>query len=444
MPRSSHAAFAPAAGRPDPIDLLERQAATRLPDLVPIRYGRMLDSPFSFYRGGALIMASDLASTPRSGLHAQLCGDAHLKNFGAFGSPERRLVFDVNDFDETLPGPWEWDVKRLAASVAVAGRDNGHSADERRTAVLDTVRSYRDAIRGFAVQNKLDVWYARLDAEDDLGRDFRRELDPKRGLKADIAKARSRDNLQAFEKLTHVVDGEPRISADPPLLVPVAELLREVERHEVEAEMRLLLRGYARTLDSQVRHLVAEFRFVDMARKVVGIGSVGTRVWILLLLGRDGDDPLFLQVKEAEPSVLEEFVGKSRYGNSGQRVVAGQRLMQAASDIFLGWKRVADPEDGHARDFYVRQLLDWKRSAAVDEMTPETMSVYGRMCGWTLARAHARSGDSVSIAAYLGTGDVFDRALAEFAEAYADQNERDFEALQAAVAAGRVTAQRGV
>ncbi len=443
VPRSSHAAFEPAATRPDPIGLLERQAATRVPELVPIRYGRMLESPFAFFRGGALIMASDLATTPRSGLRAQLCGDAHLSNFGVFGSPERRLVFDVNDFDETLPGPWEWDVKRLAASVDVAGRDNNHSAADRRTAVLATVSSYREAMRSFALLANLDVWYARLEVESELGEAFRRELDPKRGLKSDIAKAQRRDHLRAFEKLTEVVDGEPRIISDPPLVVPARELLPEREWHEVEDQMRALIDGYATTLLPHCRHLLSEFRFADLAHKVVGVGSVGTQAWIVLLLGRDDDDPLFLQVKEAQPSVLEEFVGKSRFANRGNRVVAGQRLMQASSDIFLGWKRV-QAQDGQTRDFYVRQLLDWKRSAAISAMSPATLATYGRICGWTLARAHARSGDRLAIAAYLGKGDVFDRAIAEFAAAYADQNARDFEEFEQAVASGRIIAQRGL
>jgi uncharacterized protein (DUF2252 family) len=443
VPRSTHAVFEPQPGRPDPVDLLESQAATRIPELVPIRYGRMLASPLAFYRGAALIMASDLASTPRSGLRAQLCGDAHLSNFGSFASPERHLVFDVNDFDETLPGPWEWDVKRLAASIVVAGRDNGHPAAARRNAVLATVRVYRDAMRGFAKLGSLDLWYAQLDLDDPLGRRFRRQADPRQELAADVARARKHDNLQAFEKLTHLVEGEPRITSDPPLLVPVTELAPEHERDELESEMRRLIRGYGRTMEAERRHLLGEFRFADMARKVVGVGSVGLRDWIVLMLGRDAGDPLFLQVKQAGPSVLEQFVGKSRHRNSGQRVVSGQRLMQAASDIFLGWKRVTDP-DGQVRDYYVRQLRDWKGSVVIDRMTPANMAIYGRMCGWTVSRAHARSGECLAIAAYLGKGDVFDRAIADFAEAYADQNERDYEALHQAVAAGRITAQPGL
>jgi uncharacterized protein (DUF2252 family) len=432
--------------RRDPVALFEEQAATRVAELVPIRYGRMLASPFAFYRGGALIMASDLARTPNSGLRVQLCGDAHLSNFGVFGSPERNLIFDINDFDETAPGPWEWDVKRLAASFAIAGRENGFSERQRREVVLDTMRAYREAMSGFAGMRNLDVWYSHLPIEQAFA-EFRRGVDPKRLKKqeADVTKARSKDSMHAFAKLTEVVDGERRIISDPPLIVPIAELLTsEAERDAVEREVRNIVRSYRRTLETDRRHLLEQFRFVDLARKVVGVGSVGTRAWILLMLGADGEDPLFLQVKEAQPSVLERFVGKSQYTNCGQRVVTGQRLMQASSDIFLGWHHLTSGLDGQPRDFYLRQLKDWKGSAVVEALVPKGMAAYGKMCGWTVARAHARSGDRIAIASYLGKSGVFDQALATFAETYADQNERDYKALQAAVDAGRVKAQTGL
>ncbi len=430
----------------DPVALLEEQAVTRVPELVPIRYGRMLVSPFAFYRGGALIMAADLARTPSSGLRVQLCGDAHLSNFGVFGSPERNLVFDINDFDETAPGPWEWDVKRLAASFAVAGRENGFSAEERRAVVLDTVRAYREAMSGFAQMRNLDLWYSHLSVEQAIAQ-FTAGVDPKRLKKAEasIERSRTKDSMQAFEKLTHLVEGEPRIISDPPLIVPIDELLpTQVERDELQEEVRTLVRSYRRTLETDRRHLLEQFRFVDLARKVVGVGSVGTRAWIALFLGIDDRDPLFLQIKEAQPSVLERFVGKSEYSNCGQRVVAGQRLMQATSDIFLGWQHVSSGLDGKERDFYVRQLKDWKGSFAFEAAVPAGAAAYGRACGWTLARAHARSGDRVAIAAYLGRSDVFDQAIAAFAETYADQNEKDYRALEDAVASGRITAEKGL
>ena len=432
--------------RRDPVALLEEQAASRVPELVPIRYGRMLVSPFAFYRGGALIMAADLARTPNSGLRVQLCGDTHLSNFGVFGSPERNLVFDINDFDETAPGPWEWDVKRLAASFAIGGRENGFSGKERRAVVLDTVRAYREAMTTFAQMRNLEVWYAHLSIEQAVA-EFTAGVDRKRVRKAEanIEKARTKDSMQAFEKLTHVVDGEPRIINDPPLIVPIAELLAtQTERDALQDEIRKLIRSYRRTLESDRRHLLEQFRFVDLARKVVGVGSVGTRAWIALFLGADEQDPLFLQVKEAQPSVLEQFVGKSEYKNCGQRVVAGQRLMQATSDIFLGWQHVSSGLDGQERDFYVRQLKDWKGSFPFEAAVPAGAAAYEKACGWTLARAHARSGDRVAIASYLGKSEAFDQALVRFAETYADQNERDYEALRAAVAAGRVKAQTGL
>jgi uncharacterized protein (DUF2252 family) len=446
VPRGSHAVYEPSADRPDPVGLLERQAATRLPDLVPVRYGRMLATPFSYFRGAALPMATDLAATPVSGLAVQACGDAHLSNFGLFASPERALVFDVNDFDETLPGPWEWDVKRLAASLEVAARDRGYLRGPRRQIVTSAVRRYREAMRGFAGQPTLAVWYARAEVGE-LQEQFGPQLRARDRKQADrdVAKARTRDSLQALSRLTRQVDGRPRIIADPPLVVPLADLAGDQADHaRLETELARLVVSYRRTLETDRRYLLQQFQIADMARKVVGVGSVGTRCWIVLLLGRDGSDPLFLQVKEAERSVLEDAAGPSEYANHGQRVVAGQRLIQAASDIFLGWQRNQDDPDGRAHDYYVRQLRDGKASADIETMTPTGMRAYGELCGWTLARAHARSGDRIAIAAYLGQSAVFDQAIAEFAAAYADQNERDYRALEAAVTSGRVTAQRDI
>ena len=445
VPREAHAAFERLPEQPDPLSLLSAQAATRLPDLVPVRWGRMLASPFSYYRGAALPMASDLAHTPVSGLPVQACGDAHLSNFGIFGSAERRLVFDVNDFDETLPGPWEWDVKRLAASMEVAARDNGFSGKERRQIVLSTVTRYRQAMRDFARITTLDVWYAHADA-DQLQADFQGQLSKRQRklLSKNLVKAKTRDSMQEVGKLCNVVDGRPRIIADPPLIVPVDELLpRQVDRKAFEAQITDLLSKYRRTLETDRRHLLDGYEFADMARKVVGVGSVGTRCWIVLMFGRDENDPLFLQVKEAEESVLSHFVGATKFANQGQRVVAGQRLMQASSDIFLGWQRIEAGLDGRQRDFYVRQLRDWKFSVDVQAMIPSGLEMYGKLCGWTLARAHARSGDRIAIAAYLGGSDVFDQAIAQFAVSYADQNERDYQSLVRAVSDGQITAETG-
>ena len=439
-PRSSHGGWDPPSGRADPVGLLEEQAKSRVQDLVPIRYGRMLASPFAFYRGAAYLMASDLASTPRSGLIVQVCGDAHVSNFGLFGSPERELLFDINDFDETAHGPWEWDVKRLAASLAIAGRNNGFADKERAEVVRDAVGAYRSAMRKFAGMRNLEVWYAHARVQQGLP-GLQAMLD-KKNLKAAervVTKARTKDSLEAFAKLTHVVDGELRIISEPPLIVPVEELLPPDDAAKFLETIHDLIRSYRRTLQGDRKHLLEDFRFVHLARKVVGVGSVGTRAWIVLMLGRDGQDPLFLQAKEAQASVLEPFVGKSRYANHGQRVVEGQRLMQASSDIFLGWNRLAG-FDGVVRDFYIRQLRDWKGSWAPEAMVPQVMNVYGQMCGWTLARAHARSGDRVAISSYVGNSDAFDRAIASFSEAYADQNERDYDALKAAVKADRIKA----
>ena len=452
-PRSEHGAFDPSSRTADPIELLERQAATRVPDLVPIRYGRMLASPFAFYRGAAIVMAADLVPTPRTGIEVQCCGDAHLSNFGVFGSPDRRLVFDINDFDETLPGPWEWDVKRLAASMVVASRENGHNVKDQRRIVLDTVAQYREAMREFAGSDNLAVWYARIDA-DELLQERAPEYRPKevKPTERSLAKARTRDSMSAFSKLTQITDGQVRIVDQSPLIVPIDALAPDHERDEIFQWLQSLVEIYRDTLEPDRRWLVDQFELTDCARKVVGVGSVGTRCWITLLLGRDDRDPLFMQVKEAEASVLEEHLGESEFDNHGERVVIGQRRMQAASDIFLGWLRVT-PEDSRVRmtgadgrsvDYYLRQLRDWKGSAEIDQLRPSPMADYGKLCGWTLARAHARSGDRVAIAAYLGSGNNFDRAILEFATAYADQNERDYQLLVDAARSGRITAQTGL
>ncbi len=421
------------------------QDTSRVPELVPIRYGRMLTSPFAFYRGAARVMAADLAATPRSGITAQVCGDAHLLNFGMFGTPERRLVFDVNDFDETLPGPWEWDVKRLAASVVVAGRENGFTGQDTRTVVRSAVCAYREAMRRFAGQSTLAVWYARIDL-DEVMASFRsqRAVRRSRRLAKNVAKSRTRDSHQALAKLTEKVAGQRRIVSDPPLIVPLEDLLPDMERDQMYRQLAGLVRRYRGSLQDDRKTLLSRFRLAQVARKVVGVGSVGTRAFIVLMFGRDLDDPLFLQAKEAQASVLEEFVGADEFRNEGQRVVTGQRRMQAASDIFLGWDRVEQLAGGGASDFYLRQLRDWKGSAVVETMAPAELAYYGRACGSTLARAHARSGDRIAISSYLGGKDTFDRAVAEFAEAYADQNERDYRSLADAVRSGRLTARTGL
>ena len=445
VPRSSHAVFEPGRDRSDPVKLLERQAEARVPELVPIRYGRMLVSPFTFYRGAAMIMAHDLASTPRSGLDVQCCGDAHLSNFGVFASPERRLVFDVNDFDETLPGPWEWDVKRLAVSMLIAARDNGYRAKDAERIVLDTVARYRTAMRAFAAMKHLEVWYSRLEIEsvvEELAPQYKQKM-VQRTEKA-LAKARTKDSMVAFSKLTESVNGEVRIVDQSPLIVPIEQLATGRDRDEMFEWLHELLRDYRQTLEFGRRVLLEQFTLTDFARKVVGVGSVGTRAWIALLLGRDGQDPLFLQMKEAEASVMEEVLGPSEFANHGERVVTGQRLMQATSDIFLGWVHVDSGLDGQSRDFYGRQLKDWKGSAEIEQMVPTGMATYGALCGWTLARAHARSGDRVAIASYLGNGAGFDRAILEFSQAYAEQNERDYKALADAVKSGRIAVQTGL
>ena len=450
-PRESQGTFESSPDRPDPVALLEEQARTRVPELVPIRYGRMLVSPFTFYRGAALVMASDLATTPRSGLTAQICGDAHLSNFGVFGSPERSLVFDCNDFDETLPGPWEWDVKRLAASFVVAGRQLGFSKEVRTEAIVGLGRVYRQAMREMAGMSNLEVWYSRVDIENVL--ELLKSQAATTGSKAEgrmaanagrlVAKARTKDSMKAIDKLTTVVDGQRRIISDPPLVVPVSELFPEVQK---EAQLELfheLLRRYRASLPTDRRHLIEQYEFTDLARKVVGVGSVGTRAWILLLQGPSPDDVLFLQAKEAEASVLERFTKKSQYTNHGARVVAGQRLMQAASDIFLGWQRT-EGLDGVSRDYYVRQLQDWKGSVDPDSAVPAGMKAYGELCAHTLARAHARSGDRIAMASYLGNNPTFEKAVARFAETYADQNERDYEVFARACKDGRLQAETGL
>jgi uncharacterized protein (DUF2252 family) len=450
-PPSSHTGWMPASDRPDPVALLEDQNRTREPDLVPVRHGRMLVSPFSFYRGTAKIMAADLDGTPAAGLQVQLCGDAHLSNFGLFASPERRLLFDLNDFDETLPGPFEYDVKRLAASFTIAARNNGFGKADTRAVTTAAVTAYREAMAGFATMGTLDIWYAHLD-EDELLRGVRsaaaasktNKKGAKKGAKAArraekaVAKAHTRHSLQALSKLGELVDGQYRIVSQPPIIVPARDLEATygIPPDKMERLLREQFRAYRATLRDDQRQLLERFRFVDMARKVVGVGSVGTRAFIVLLQGRDQQDPLFLQVKEATASVLEDHLPKSRYRQHGERVVYGQRMMQAASDIFLGWTKGADVN----RHYYWRQLRDMKGSAEVEAMAPMGLNFYAGICGWTLARAHARSGDPVAIAEYLGEDDQFDRSITDFAQRYADQNDVDYQAFTAAVRSGRLEA----
>jgi uncharacterized protein (DUF2252 family) len=443
VPRSSHGEWAPASDRPDPIALLEEQAAERAQDLVPIRYGRMLASPFAFYRGAALIMASDLSRTPASGLTAQICGDAHLMNFGLFGSAERRLVFDINDFDETLPGPWEWDLKRLVAGFAIAGRERGFGSSSRRSIVEECVRYYREAMAEFAEMRAMDVWYARVDADTIRSAVEATRVASLKEVDKALAKATGKDSLRALSKLTEPVDGLSRFRSDPPLLVPAKDLLQGDERHRYATAVEEALRNYRESLPRERHVLFDMYRFREIARKVVGVGSVGTRAWVLLFFGRDHADPLFLQAKQAQSSVLERFVGHSRYSHSGRRVVEGQRLMQTTGDILLGWHRVTG-FDGKEYHFYVRQLWDGKGAFDVARLPRSAWFGYARMCAWTLARAHARTGDRTAIAAYMGSGDSLDKAIADFAEAYAEQNQRDYEALQAAVDSGRIEATTGV
>ena len=441
--RRTHGAWAPSASRPDPVELLLEQASARVPELVPIRHGRMLVSPFAYFRGAARVMAADLAGTRATGLGVQLCGDAHLTNFGGFAAPDRRLVFSVNDFDETLPGPFEWDVKRLVASFAVAGRENRIGERDRRRIELTAAHAYRETVARSATLRTMDVWYARMEL-DDVGRQWSDAATVKRRrrFERNVAKARTRDSLRAFAKLTERVDGRVRIASDPPLIVPIEQAAGDEEPARVEAFVNAVLRSYRRTLAQDRLRLFDRFSYVHSARKVVGVGSVGTRAWIVLMIGRDENDPLVLQIKEAQTSVLEPFLPATRFANQGQRVVEGQRMMQAASDVLLGWFRATGP-DGVERDYYVRQLWDAKGSAIVEAMDARAMEFYAEVCGSTLARAHARSGDAVAIAGYLGRGDAFDRSMASFAEAYADQNDRDYAAFERAVAGGRLTAEPG-
>ena len=449
VPLEAHADFRPAPSR-DPVALLLRQAETRVPALVPIRHGRMLVSPFTFYRGAAIVMADDLATTPTPGLRTQLCGDAHLSNFGAYASPERRLVFDINDFDETLPGPFEWDVKRLVASFVVAGRDAGFRRKDSRRIALTAVESYRTSMLEFAGQPILTVWHMHIDVENVLAK-FRTGLNESargrnrarlKGTDAIVAKAHTRDSLQAVGKLVTTTAGRRQIINDPPLIVPIDELSRyapQVDPVALRSMIVGLLSTYRDTLQSDRRHLLDHFSLTDIAHKVVGVGSVGTMAWILLLESGFGNDALLLQAKQAQESVLAAYAGASQYVNQGERVVSGQHLMQATSDIFLGWVR-APTLRGSDADFYIRQLRDWKASAELEQMDAVSFNRYARLCGWTLARAHARSGDRFAIAAYLGKSNRFDNAIADFAETYAEQNERDHAALAAAVASGAVKA----
>jgi uncharacterized protein (DUF2252 family) len=471
---SSHAGWKPAADRPDPVVLLQEQNARREPDLVPVRHGRMMVSPFTFYRGAARIMAADLRDTPRAGLTSQLCGDAHLSNFGIFASPERQLVFDLNDFDETLPGPFEYDVARLAASFTIAARNNGFGKADEQSATRAVVRAYREAMAGFAQMRVMDLWYARLTEEDLMAalrsmapkpapltkkatarkgkqgkKAKRQEADARRAteqagelrIQKATDKARTRDSLQALSKLAEFVDGRYRIVSQPPIVVPAAELFERygLSAEEVQHAIHQEYRAYRSTLQSDRRHLLEKFELVDVARKVVGVGSVGTRAFIVLLQGRDEQDPLFLQVKEATHSVLEDHLPKSRH-QPGSRVVHGQRMMQAASDIFLGWTKGVQ----EGRFLYWRQLRDMKGSADIESLQPFGLEYYARQCGWTLARAHARSGDPVAIAAYLGKSDKFDAAMTDFSARYADQNERDYEAFLEAIRSGRLEAVEGL
>jgi uncharacterized protein (DUF2252 family) len=461
-PPSAHAGWKPAADRPDPVALLEEQDATREPDLVPVRHGRMMVSPFTFYRGAAKIMAADLKDTPRAGLMVQLCGDAHLSNFGLFASPERILLFDLNDFDETLTGPFEYDVARMSASFTIAARNNGFSKSEAREATLASVNAYRTSMAEFAEMTTMDVWYARL-TEEELMKALStfaqtEELDaPKKAAKEDAklakreekgarkiaAKARTRDSLQALSKLGELVDGRYRIVSQPPIIVPARDIdpaSYGLTADELQHALHEQFRAYRATLQPDRRHLLERFELIDVARKVVGVGSVGTRAFIALLQGRDQQDPLFLQVKEATRSVLEDHLPASRYKQPGERVVQGQRMMQAASDIYLGWTKGVDT----SRYFYWRQLRDMKGSADVESLRPSALAFYAHQCGWTLARAHARSGDPVAITKYLGKGDGFDQSITDFSERYADQNERDFKAFIEAIRSGRLTATEGV
>ena len=440
VPRSRHGEWTPPPDRTDPLEILALQATTRVPDLVPIRYGRMAASPFAFYRGAAAVMASDLACDEHSHLDVQLCGDAHLVNFGGFASPERDMIFDVNDFDETLPGPFEWDLKRLAASVEVAARSRGFDDKLRKSLVAKSSKGYRHAMRSFAAMRNLDLWYVRLDSSTMTER-WKDEAGPTvmANFTSRVEKAKSKDHLRAVAKLTEEVDGSLRFRADPPLLTPAAQIFDPANAELMVNSLLAGLTDYRTTLQGDRQHLLSRYEFVDLARKVVGVGSVGTRCWVALFVGRDKGDPLVLQVKQAEQSVAEPFLQPSEFANMGQRVVEGQRLVQSASDIFLGWDQVPG-EDGVLRDFYFRQMWDWKLSPEIETMLPEGLAVFVQMCGYALALGHARSGDAIAIDAYLGTGPKFDEAMCRFASAYADQNEKDHQALKMAIATNKVHA----
>ena len=453
-PLSSHSGWLPASDRPDPVGLLEAQNLTREPDLVPVRHGRMMASPFTFYRGAAKIMATDLRETPTAGLGVQLCGDAHLSNFGGFASPERTLLFDLNDFDETLPGPFEYDVKRMAASFTIAARNNGFSAADTNATTLASVRAYREAMAEFAQMGNMEIWYARLtegEVMDAIATLTKGEKSKQGAAQAKLgaqraqktaAKAHSRDSLQALSKLAEVVDGRYRIVSQPPVVIPARDLeaMYGYSGDQIQEVIHQQFRAYRATLQEDRRHLLERYEFVDIARKVVGVGSVGTRAFIVLLQGRDEQDPLFLQIKEATASVLEDHLRKSKFKEPGERVVQGQRLMQAASDIYLGWTKGVEAN----RHLYWRQLRDMKASVLVETMTPVMLSFYAGICGWTLARAHARSGDAVTLAAYLGKSDKFDRSITDFSRRYADQNERDYQAFTEAIRSGHLEAVQGV
>ncbi len=444
VPRSRHGEWKPSPGRTDPLEILALQGTTRIPDLVPIRYGRMAVSPFAFFRGAAAVMASDLASERPTGLGVQLCGDAHLSNFGGFASPERDLIFDVNDFDETIPGPFEWDLKRLAASLEIAARSRDFDQPTRASIVAQSSSSYRTAMWEFAGMRDLDIWYSRLDAAaimERWGAQARRKVIDL--FQHRVTKAQSKDHLAALAKLTIEVDGQLKFVSNPPLLVPAEDVFTDVYSNHTLTRLLGALSEYRLTLTGDRQRLLDKYEFTDLARKVVGVGSVGTRCWVAAFVGRDHGDPLILQIKEAEAAVGEAFLPKSRFAHQGQRVVEGQRLMQGASDIFLGWDRFAG-DDGITRDFYLRQLWDWKLSAAIDQMPSDMLGIYAQICGWTLARAHARSGDAIALSSYLGRGERFDIALGKFAATYADQNERDFAALTEAIATGRIPAVSGV
>ncbi len=449
FPRAKQATIEFPANRQDPIEILVKQSASRVQELVPIRYGRMSASPFTFYRGAAAIMAADLGDKPHSGLITQLCGDAHLANFGVFSSPERRLVFDVNDFDESHPGPFEWDVKRLVASFAVAGRYRGFTPDQRKAINEAAGTAYRNAMTVFATMSNLDVWYSHFQMDQALElfaashtgkKSNRKRVERARKMND---KAKGRTSLQAFSKMTVNTEGSPEFLSQPPVLIPIRDLMSEDQGDAVWELLNKALSAYKRSLSDDRKHLLEQFEVVDAAHKIVGVGSVGLRAWVLLLLGRDSSDPLVLQVKQSQSSVLEPYVGRSKYRNHGQRVVNGQRLQQAFTDIFLGWTRVVSL-DGETRDFYVRQLRDGKGSADLDRMPANVMEVYARLCGWTLARAHARSGDRIAISSYLGASDAFEKSMGAFAETYADRNEQDYEKFAAAIASGAIEARTGV